>query len=364
MTQPKWKTELGVFLTPLDLQAANAAGEDEAGGPPYQVPSWIPLAPSPNGSLLRGADGRVFEMEDPQAVLDATRMPIVLDWDHASAYGPFSAQPGRAAARILEIELRNKAMWGRCEWTAAGRESVEKGEYLYVSPTFRIKYDSDSDGPPEVMFLTGAGLVNNPNFTQLPALNRQEFVMPEDNAPQNTGAAQPAAAAADPAPAADAAANAADTEIATLRDELAELRRERQEREEARQAELNALRQELAGEREQRQAEQTQQREQAVSAALDNAIAEGRITPASRDYFLAQCRKEGGLQEFQAFVAKQPQMLADSGLTNVPAPANGQVTLTAREKEICAKMEIDPAEYLKTRNAAPDTGNGNYPPGL
>ena len=185
MTQPQVDTVLGGIFQPLVLQAANAAGEGEnAGGPPYEVPEWIPLTPAPNGSLLRGSDGRVFQMEDAEAVVEATRLPIVLDYEHGSVYGPFSSQTGKAAARILEIQLRDDEMWGKAEWTEAGRQAVAAGEYLYISPTFRVKYDYDSDGPPEVLHLTSAGLVNNPNFTQLPALNREEppYMKPPKNA--------------------------------------------------------------------------------------------------------------------------------------------------------------------------------------
>ena len=369
MSKPEHQltTALGTILQPLDLQAAGAAeGDGQGAGPPYEVPDWIPL--TPNGPLIQGVDRRTFQMDDPERVIEATRLPIALDWDHGSTTAIWSGVSGKAAARITRLEMRDDGMWGRCQWTAAGRESVEKGEYLYISPTFIIRYSYDDDAPPEIRFLTSAALTNNPNLNTLPALNRQHpYMEPHPMAEENAGAAgapEPTAPATPADPPTPAAATAADTEIATLRDELAELRRERQEREEARQTELNALRQELAGEREQRQAEQTQQREQAVSAALDKAIADRRITPASRDYFLAQCRKDGGLEEFQRFVERQPEILRESGLGNAPPPPAGAATLTAREKEICANMEIDPEEYLKTKNAEQAQRRGDYPPGL
>ena len=100
MTQPQVETVLGGIFQPLVLQAANAAGEGESGGgPPYEVPEWIPLVPAPNDGLIRGSDGRIFEMEDAEAVIEATRLPIVLDYEHGSVYGPFSSQTGKAAAR-------------------------------------------------------------------------------------------------------------------------------------------------------------------------------------------------------------------------------------------------------------------------
>ena len=99
MTQPQVDTVLGGIFQPLVLQAAKAAGESEsAGGPPYEVPEWIALVPAANGSLLRGSDGRVFQMEDPEDVAEATRLPIVLDYEHGSVYGPFSSQTGKAGA--------------------------------------------------------------------------------------------------------------------------------------------------------------------------------------------------------------------------------------------------------------------------
>ena len=72
-----------------------------AGGPPYPVPARF--AVSPASDLIRGVDGRAFSMEDPAAVINATRLPIALDFDHASSMVPFNSQPGIAAGSAASV---------------------------------------------------------------------------------------------------------------------------------------------------------------------------------------------------------------------------------------------------------------------
>ena len=360
MTQPNLTTALGAIFQPLTLQALNAEGGGSKGGPPYEVPDWIPLLPP--GPLINGADGRVFRMDDTREVMAATRLPMVLDWDHASAMAPFATQPGKAAARIVELAMRgdnDAEMWGRCEWTKAGHASVEAGEYLYVSPAMRIKHDYEGDRPPEVKFLTGAGLVNNPNFQQLPALNRQEEpVMSHKNIPTvdpNASATASAAHAGQPeggaAPAADPGANAPASEpAATGQIDMvprAEL--------EAAMNNMNSLSAQLTEERQAREADKQAQHETAINAALDQAITDRKILPTSREYYLTQCRAEGGLEAFKAHLDSLPQMLPDSGLDNAPQPGpvnmNGPAKierLMPKQEAFCSMAGVDPEKYLKT----------------
>ena len=348
---PPLTTALGTILQPLALKALNAATDDDnadgAGGPPYAVPSWIPLMPA--GPVVAGVDGRTFQMDDTERVVNRTRLPIVLDWDHASALGPFSSQPGKAAARIVEMEMRNEEIWGRCEWTAAGRQSVEAGEYLYISPVLRLAGYYE-DEPPQVRFLTSAALVNSPNFNQLPSLNQQESrqMKPPKNTPAaadpdatETGAAE-STEAASAEPAAEATESAANANVNIETVPRAEL--------EAAMTNMNALRGELAAERQAREDERQAQHETAINAALDKAVADRKILPSSRDYFLAQCRAEGGLEAFNSFVDGLPQMLPDSGLDNaqLAGPAAATV-LTANEQAFCNATGIEPEKYLETK---------------
>ena len=366
MTTPNLTIALGAIVQPLALQALNAEGNGggSRGGPPYKVPEWIPLLPA--GPLLSGVDGRVFKVDDPREVTTATRLPIVLDWDHASARGLFSMQPGKAAARIVKLDIRDDEMWGRCEWTEAGHASVEAGEYLYISPALCIKHDYESDRPPEVKLLTGAGLVNSPNFQQLPALNRQEeFLMSRNNNPTaDPNATAPAAAPAagqpegNAAPAADSAANAPATEPASNASQpaaTAQIDMVPRAELEAAMNNMNTLSQQMTQEREARDAEAKAQHDAAINAALDQAITDRKILPTSRDYYLTQCQAEGGLDAFKTHCDSLPQMLPDSGLDNAPQPGPVNMNaptkvekLTPKQEAFCSVAGVDPEKYLKT----------------
>ena len=79
-----------------------------------------------------------------------------------------------------------------------------------------------------------------------------------------------------------------------------------------------------------------------AEAAVDAAIAEGKIAPASRDYHLATCRAEGGLDRFKGFIATQPVIAAPSGLDKKPGQDSG--TYTEEQLAVCRQLGMDPAE--------------------
>ena len=353
---PPQNMALGSILAPLNLVAVNAPveGEGDDKGPRYQVPEWIQLVPA--GPLIKGIDGRMWVTEDMQQVVNDTRLPIALDWEHGSV-SPYMARSGAAAARIVELDLRSGEIWGRCEWTAAGYDSVEKGEYLYISPVF--KQEHNWDGPSILEWLLGAGLVNIPNLNTLPALNQQqELLMSKDNIPVADPNATPAtdpganAPAADPTPEPTAGQpqidmvpraelEAALQQVNTMAAQVNEMHRREQDRDKT-------------------------ARELAINTALDAAIAGRKILPTSREYYAAQCRAEGGLEAFQQHVATLPSMLQDSGLDDADPPANtlpganaseaaaaGTPTdrpteLTPQQLAFCSTAGLTPESYLAT----------------
>ena len=353
MPNPTAEVVFGTVLQPLDLQAVNAKGEngDDDGGPKYAVPEWIPM--TPNGPIVQGRDRRAFQMDDPQGAIDATTFPIALDWDHGSVNAMWKDgdKPGKAAARITEMQKRDDGIWGRCEWTADGYASVEKGEYLYISPVFLIRWSEDEDLP-EVKYFTSAALTNNPNLT-LPSLNqRSDFV-----SKHNPGVVDPPAAppASEPAPAEPAANAVGDTVPRAHYDALVETVN-------GLRGEIASMRQEHAAERQRLEDERKAERETAINTIVDQAIADGQVPPAAKDYYLAQCRKENGLEEFRNFIATAPKLLQNSGLDGAAPPADptpapnasaGQAAgrpteLSAEQKRMAKAFNVSDEAYLET----------------
>lgn len=74
----------------------------------------------------------------------------------------------------------------------------------------------------------------------------------------------------------------------------------------------------------------------AINAEIGTALKAGKITPATKDYHIAQCRMEGGLDRFKAFCQAAPTVAADSNL-DTKRPGDGETTaLNAEEAQVAA----------------------------
>jgi len=83
-------------------------------------------------------------------------------------------------------------------------------------------------------------------------------------------------------------------------------------------SELAAVSADLADTRKALAALQEKDREREIDAALDEAAAAGKITPASRDQYRAMCAAEGGLDRFRALAKTLPVICEPSGLDRRP----------------------------------------------
>ncbi|MDZ7894993.1 MAG: phage protease [Sphingobium sp.] len=133
------------------------------------APEWVHLCPA---GEIRTRDGRgPYRIVDPAQVIAASLQAgekLVLDDNHAT---DLAAPEGRAApARgwIVELQARENGVWGRVEWTEAGRHMVESREYRGISPV--IGHHKDG----RVAAILRASLVNQPNFLGLTALHQEE----------------------------------------------------------------------------------------------------------------------------------------------------------------------------------------------
>ncbi len=85
--------------------------------------------------------------------------------------------------------------------------------------------------------------------------------------------------------------------------------------------------------------------EMAVNTAVDTALKDGKITPASKDFYLATCRQQGGLEAFKKFLETAPVIGKTSGLDG-KQPDDGVTALNAEQAKIAA-MFGNSAEDLK-----------------
>ena len=306
--------------------ALNAAGG---------VPDWIQLTPA--GPDVVGRDGRSWRLSDPAAVVARTAaeaQPIVVDIDHASETRP-AGEPAPAQGWIEAVEVREGALWGRVNWTVAGRALMAAEAYRYVSPTFL--FDKQSR---EIVRLTSAALVHRPNL-QLQALNSQDDETEEtvqmDKAICEALGLAANATAADAVVAIAALKAAQETALNAATHPDPERFVPRPDHELA----LNRIRDFETAEKAREEA--------AMNAAVDAAVVAKKIAPASKADWLATC-KDIGLERFGKMLATMPPLIPDGKPSTKPAAgAAGTSGLSAEEVAVCAQLGIDPADFAKIK---------------
>jgi len=314
------------FLSALPL-ALNSEGAADA-------PDWVQLTPP--GPMLPGIDGRAWTMADPSSVIAACRaaragsIEIPVDFEHASHVKGEKGERADAIGWVRDLEVREGALWGRVEWLATGREAVASRAYRFVSPGFHFR-----PGSREVSRLVSVGLTNVPNFS-MPALNRSQEILPMDaDVLKALGLAPDAGPAA-----ALAAINALKTAEQTALNRAAQPDPEKFVPRADHDLALNRL--------STLEADAKAARETEIAAAVDAAVEAGKIAPASKEYHLASCRAEGGLDRFRALVQASPVIAA-------PAPAKADpatpAALSADELAVCRQLGMSPADFAAARAA-------------
>lgn len=307
------------------------------------APDWVMLIPP--GPNVVGRDGRRWAMPDPDAVVAATNaeagvggVDLPFDVEHAQFELAPQGMPAPAVGWIKEIAARDGAIWARVEWNARGATLIRRREYRYVSPVFSF------DENRAVVAVRGAGLVNRPNL-DLPALNNEQDGPVMDWTKVLAALGLPATASPDDAIAAIAKLKG-DMDEAKCREATADKFVPRAEYE-------TALNRATAAERSLSDQAKAA-REAEIVALVDGAIADGRVTPASRDFYVASCRAEGGVDRFKAHLASLPKnsAAAGSGLdSRNPDDATVAGKLTATEIAVCRQLGVTTDEFAKRRAA-------------
>ncbi|KJS28563.1 MAG: hypothetical protein VR64_24025, partial [Desulfatitalea sp. BRH_c12] len=292
------------------------------------------------GQTVAGRDGRAWLNDAPDSVLAAFNSDgrdIPLDWEHATELLAPKGHPAPAAAWGKALQLRDGgAIWGQFEWTERGRASVANREYRYISPVFI--YETATG---RIRRISSVALTNKPNL-KIKALNHQQSPDQGEHAmtwkellallglaetdteaqainavKKLQGDLQTALNRAD-TPSLDKFVPRADYDAAVARATNAE----------------TVLQTKTAAEL-----------DSAIDSEVSAALAAGKITPATAEYHKANCRAEGGLDRFRAFVAAAPVVGDASGLDG-KRPAEGSA-LNAEETQVIAMLGLTVDEYKK-----------------
>jgi phage I-like protein len=155
------------------------------------APEWIHLMP--NGTVTT-VDGRgPYRVRDAaalalQSLSAGDRLPI--DENHAIDIAAPAGQPAPARGWIVALQAREDGIWGKVEWTSAGRALVADHAYRHISPA--IYHAADGT----VTRILRASLVNRPNLRGLAALNQETGMNLLDQLRQALGLAEAADEAA------------------------------------------------------------------------------------------------------------------------------------------------------------------------
>lgn len=317
------------LLAPLALNFVrpDAPGDAAGAAPGAGVPDWVQITPP--GPALRGRDGRSWTMPAPESVVAqfradaASGIAVPVDLEHAT-----ETSGGPAVGWVEDLEVRAGALWARVAWNAAGREALEGRAFRFLSPAFLF-----DPATSQVLRLRSVGLTNRPNFP-LPALNRANTETPMDPEVLNALGLRPEATAADAVAAVTALREQAATALnraATPDPALFVPRADHQ-------LALNRIAALETAE--------AARAEAAAVAEVDAAIASGRVHPASRDYHLATCRSEGGLDRFRALIAATPaHPAATPPQTRAAAPAGAPAQMAPEALALCRAWGADPEKF-------------------
>lgn len=314
--------------------ALNLEGDAQAAS----APAWIQLTPA--GPDVAGRDGRAWTLPNPEAVVAAFKnngADLPVDFEHATQVKGAKGEPAPAIGWIKELEVRHDenggAIWGRVEWNEVGQQAIASKGYRYVSPVFTFKKAAG-----DILKMVSAGLTNQPNL-QLAALNSEG----DQEEPAMNKAILEALGLPEDASEADAltainkikadettARNRADAPDSTKFVPRADY-----------DLALNKL-------QTFEDADKTRQ-EEAINAAVDGAVEAGKIAPVSRDYHIAACRDEGGLERFQKMVDASPEIAGKTGLDAGDPKAKNKTTLSDEEVAACRALGMSAEDFAAAK---------------
>lgn len=310
-----------------------------------EVPEWIEVLPA--GPEVIGRDGRFWIIDDPHEIIRRSEAEGALhvDYEHASEIKAPQGEAAPAAGWVDKLEVRDGAIWAHVEWTPKAKQMVADREYRFISPTFY--FDSATL---RVIWLTSVALTNRPNLS-MTALNargddeqqQQEKTTMDKEALkalckklglQEEASATAILAAVDGLVAdKDKALNSANAPSLEKFVPRADYDKIKGDLETASNAIKAAADAKLDAE---------------VTAAVDDAVKAGKVAPASKDFYLATCRKDGGLAEFKKFVETAPVLTGVSDLdTKKASNTSGDKQLSDAERAVCAAMGLSEDAYKK-----------------
>jgi phage I-like protein len=309
------------------------------------IPDRIMLVPC--DKVVKGRDNREWKNPNPKqtAINSNARLAFLpVDENHSTdlAAPKGGASPAMGWMKNLCAD-ENGAIWAEVEWTERGRGALVKKEYRFISPVFLYNEKS------EINCILRAALTNTPNLN-LPALNaeRPENIVTEVHmneellAALGLGETATEAEALAAARALNAAKSPAKPQADTSAVDLAAY---------APRADLSAMEaRALAAEKQLAELDAAALLRDA-EAAVDEAIKNRKVPPASREEYLAFCSTKEGLEKMKTIFSKSPAIIGaeTQAPEGAPPAAGGGAALNAEETALARAMGYSTEEYQKIK---------------
>jgi phage I-like protein len=279
-----------------------------------EVPRWIMLACTGRW-LGHPAAEEIIVPAHLRAARDyfeehyvGTSTDVVIDYNHASVSAASEGKPAPAAGWITGMELRadDTQLWGSVLWTSQAASSVARREYRYISPVLRFNTPDRLSGEPVPMHIHSVALTNTPFLTELEALNESSATALTPREEGETMSLKKSLVAQLGLP-----DDADDAAVLKAVDELQDA------------CTLN----------------------EAVQL-VNSAVAEGRVPPAHREFYLNQARAD--LPGAREVINSLPVLTAAESRPSarIAAPA----VLTETERSICAQLAITQEAFAQARS--------------
>ncbi len=329
-------------------------------------PQWVHLLPSGDAAAR---DGRRWHGE-PDAIVRrslawAASADLPIDFEHQTQRAATNGQPAPAAGWIETLDARPDGVWARVRWNDRAREMLRAREYRYISPAF-----SHTDKG-EILTIFGAALTNIPalGLTALATAQpppetgdrRMDFLKQIIALCGLDAAATPEQAQAHVESLVAARGHltglcaALDVRVPDPVDSKAQTEAilalakaapgtpdpaPPDPRQFVPRAEIDRLATQLAS-------LQSAQATATATAAVDDAVANGKIAPAAREWALGYARKDP--DGFAAYCAMVPTIVAPGATGPAGVPAQGADTLTGTERSVCSQMGLDAKAFTDAR---------------
>jgi phage I-like protein len=304
-----------------------------------KAPTRIQILPS--GVVVQGRDGRSWTNPDPATVVAASNADLprhVIDENHATDLKAPRGEDAPAYGWFFNLSLNETGeTWADVEWTDRGRAAVESLEYRYISPVF----DFDPQG--RIIRVKRAALSNAPNL-RLEALNSEDPSSGREE--KNMKGILAVLGLADTATEQDAIAAIATLKTAQNAQKPVDLTLY------APRADLQAMETRALNAEGSLKKIQDDGIKAKGLEAVEKAIADRKIAPASKNEYLALCSTQEGLDKFTAIIAVSPEIIPAKPAVPSETPPESQTALNAEEVAYAKAAGYTAEEWKKMKEKA------------